>query len=169
PDPRVLAAAAMLGRHADLLVVPCNGAHAVAAEIERAAGVPLLNMVDLALAEVGRRRWRTVGVLGLGDPVVYTKPLAAVGRTTLTAGDELRARLNAAIFAVMEGRAGEPEPVATARAAVEALRARGVDGVVLGCTEIPLLLGADAVAADPFLVSPAHLLAEAAVRAATAQ
>jgi aspartate/glutamate racemase len=39
-----------------------------------------------------------------------------------------------------------------------------VDGVVLGCTEIPLLLGEDAEAED--LVSPAALLAEAAVRMA---
>ena len=42
------------------------------------------------------------------------------------------------------------------------LRATPVDGVVLGCTEIPLLLGEAAEATD--LVSPAALLAEAAVR-----
>jgi aspartate/glutamate racemase len=41
-----------------------------------------------------------------------------------------------------------------------------VDGVVLGCTEIPLLLGEEAEAAD--LVSPLALLADAAVRRAIA-
>ncbi len=41
-----------------------------------------------------------------------------------------------------------------------------MDGVVLGCTEIPLLLGEDAEAKD--LVSPAALPAEAAVRMAIA-
>jgi len=40
-----------------------------------------------------------------------------------------------------------------------------VDGVVLGCTEIPLLLGEDAESTD--LVNPVALLAEAAVRLAT--
>jgi aspartate/glutamate racemase len=39
-----------------------------------------------------------------------------------------------------------------------------VDGVILGCTEIPLLLGAEAKAID--LINPAQLLAETAVRVA---
>jgi aspartate/glutamate racemase len=50
---------------------------------------------------------------------------------------------------------------------VATLRAVPVDGVVLGCTEIPLLLGEDAEARD--LVSPLTLLAEAAVRRAIAE
>ena len=60
------------------------------------------------------------------------------------------------------GRAGESGGAAAARAVVGALRAAGVDGVVLGCTEIPLLLGEAADAGD--LVNPLALLAEATVR-----
>ena len=71
--------------------------------------------------------------------------------------------MNAGIQAVMEGRDAGPD-VEAARAAVAAVRAVPVDGVVLGCTEIPLLLGDEAEAKD--LVSPAALLAEAAVRRA---
>jgi aspartate racemase len=63
----------------------------------------------------------------------------------------------------MEGRDGAVE-VQAARAAVDAVRAVSVEGVVLGCTEIPLLLGDEADAKD--LVNPAALLAEAAVRLA---
>jgi aspartate racemase len=48
-----------------------------------------------------------------------------------------------------------------------ALRARGVDGVILGCTEIPLLLPAELDAPD--VVNPTALLAEAAVRYAMAE
>jgi aspartate racemase len=65
----------------------------------------------------------------------------------------------------MEGR----ESAADARAALDAvdgLRRRGVHGVVLGCTEIPLLLGNAADAPD--LIHPAALLAEATVRLAAA-
>jgi aspartate/glutamate racemase len=50
------------------------------------------------------------------------------------------------------------------RDAVDPLRARRVDGIILGCTELPLPLGEDAAAPD--LVNPTHLLAAAAVRAA---
>ena len=73
----------------------------------------------------------------------------------------LRDRLDEAILRVMAGQT-RPEDKALAVEAVDLLWARGVDGVILGCTEIPLLLGDDADIAD--LVNPAQLLAEAAVR-----
>ena len=47
----------------------------------------------------------------------------------------------------------------------EELRGRGVDGIVLGCTEIPLLLGGAAEGGD--LINPAQLLAESAVELAS--
>jgi aspartate racemase len=71
--------------------------------------------------------------------------------------------VDAGIRAVAEGREG-PADTEAARAAVAAVRAVPVEGVVLGCTEIPLMLGEEALAKD--LLSPAALLAEAAVRAA---
>lgn len=46
--------------------------------------------------------------------------------------------------------------------AVAVLRSRGVDGIILGCTELPLLLEADLADAD--LLNPGALLAEASVR-----
>jgi aspartate/glutamate racemase len=61
----------------------------------------------------------------------------------------------------MEGREAKDEREA-ARDAVRTLRARTVDAIVLGCTEIPLLLGDEAEGSD--LISPAVLLADAAVR-----
>ncbi len=74
--------------------------------------------------------------------------------------DGLRDRLDGAIRALMEGRAGANER-AIAGGAVDTLRSRGVEAIILGCTEIPLLLGAvDA----PDLINPLQLLAEAAVR-----
>jgi aspartate/glutamate racemase len=68
--------------------------------------------------------------------------------------------LNAALFRVIEGREDEGSRAA-ARAAVAELRGRGVDGVILGCTELPRLLGADELAASDFINPPAQLLAEA--------
>ena len=69
--------------------------------------------------------------------------------------------LSTAIVAVAEGREGGGHAEA-ARDAVAELRSQAVDAVVLGCTEIPLLLGADG--AKPDLINPAALLAETAVR-----
>jgi aspartate racemase len=79
--------------------------------------------------------------------------------------DEHMSRLDAEIFKLMAGQ----EDAASTDIALEMinyLRAKGVDGVIPGCTEIPLLLGVHAEAPD--LVNPAALLAEAAVRYAIA-
>ena len=163
PDPRLLEAAKRLGGMADFLVIPSNATHLVQAEIEQAAGCKVLSMIEATLEEVQRRHWKHVGVLGLGDPVIYTQPLGQLGIACETVDAGSRAALNGAIYRLMEGN-DDAESASVARAAVAALRARGVDGVVLGCTEIPLLLREAADEAD--LINPAQLLAEAAVRAA---
>ena len=162
PDPRLLEAAKRLGGLADFLVITSNTPHLFQAEIEQAAGCAVLSMVDTTLGEVRRRKWKRVGVLGLGDPVFYTRPLGQLGIACETLAPESRASLDKAILQLMEGR--DNAESAAAREAVAALRARGVDGVILGCTELPLLLRESADVAD--LIHPAQLLAEATVRAA---
>jgi aspartate racemase len=163
PDPRLFEAAKRLGTLADFLVIPANGPHLFQAEIERAAGRKVLSMVEATLEEVRRRRWTRVGVLGLGEPVIYTRPLAQLGIACQTIDGEQRDGLDGAIFRLMEGR-DDAGSAALARGAVATLRARGVEGVILGCTEIPLLLREFAGETD--LINPAQLLADAAVRAA---
>jgi aspartate racemase len=164
-DPRLLDAARRLGPLADFLVIPSNATHNFRADIERAAGREVLSIIDVTLAEVRRRGWRKVGVLGYGDPVVYTRPLAELGIASETVDADARARLDASIMGLIEGRT-DAALYAPAHEAVATLRARGVDGIIPGCTEIPLLLGESANDAD--LVNPAQLLAEAAVARAIA-
>lgn len=163
PDPRLLAAAERLGAWADFLVIPANLPHLLGEPIEQASGRPLLNMIELTMVEVDRRKLRTVGVVGLGEPAVYLRPLHVHGRTAVILPEKERNSLDSAIVAVMEGRAG-PEEQSIACAAAQSLRTKGVDGIILGCTEIPLLLGTDANAPD--LINPIQLLAEAAVQRA---
>ena len=163
PDPRLLEAARRVGAVADFLVVISNGAHVLSAEVERAAGRRVVSMVDATVAEVRGRGWKRVGVLGLGEPFVYTRPLTELGIGFEIVAGEVRDALDAAIFRVMEDSDG-PAEAAAAWHAVDLLRARGVDGVIPGCTEISLLLGDTADGQD--MVNPVQLLAEAAVREA---
>jgi aspartate racemase len=164
-DPGLLDAARRLGAWADFLVMPCNGAHRCRAEIEEAAGRPVLSMVDMTVEEACRRPSRSVGLITYGAPVVYRPWLEERGVRCESLPEDLQARLNLAIMSLQAGGAG-PAESATAREAVATLRARGVDSVVLGCTEVPLLLGAEADAPD--LINPAAILADAAVRYAIA-
>ena len=161
-DPALLDAAARLGAIVDFIVVPCNAAHVGLREIREASGRPVLSMIDVTIDDVVRRKVRRVGVLGArGVPRPYLDGLTAHAVAYELVDATLQAPLDAGIQAVMEGREGK-ESTEAARTAVGALRARSTDAVILGCTEIPLMLGEDADAPD--LLSPAALLAEAAVR-----
>ena len=161
-DPQLLDAAAWLGDVADFLVVPCNTAHLFLPALRAAAGCPMISMVDATLDAIARRRWQRVGLLGFhAPPPFYRDPLVERGVACEVIDAATQLRIDAGVRAVMEGRDGKAE-LETMRDAVAALRARGVDAVVLGCTELPLMLGEESEAPD--LVNPAALLAEAAVR-----
>jgi aspartate racemase len=164
PDPHLAAALGQLGKMADFLVCPSNAPHMMRDVIERFAGRQILSMIDQTVEEIRKRGWRQVGVVGFGEPKVYKVPLEQLDLVCETLPGEpggLRDRLDDAILRVMAGQT-RPEDKALAVEAVDLLWARGVDGVILGCTEIPLLLGDDAERDD--MVNPAQLLAEAAVR-----
>ena len=164
-DPELVEAARWLGKAVDLLVIPCNSAHVGLREITAAAGCPVVSMIAVTLEEVARRGWQRIGVLGFNSaPRVYVDPLRERGIHCEGIDATRQSRLDGAIRAVMEGRDGAAD-VQAARDAVDTLRAARVDGLVLGCTEIPLLLGREAEKKD--LVDPVAALADAAVRLAT--
>jgi len=161
-DPQLVEAAAWLGQMVDVIVITCNSAHLGVRAVSAAAGCPVLSMIDLTVDEIGRRGWRRPGVIGFnGPPRVYLDPLEQRGLSCVTIDANLQCALDDGIRAVAEGRSGGIDRAA-ARAAVGALHAGGADGVVLGCTEIPLLLGEACEAGH--LVNPLALLAEATVR-----
>jgi aspartate racemase len=160
-DPRLLDAARRLGAWADLIVIPSNTPHFFLDEIREAAGCALVNMIDAVVEELRSRRAGVVGLVGLGIPQIYADRFAGEGFDVVTAGEPARAALDRAIIRLMEGAETDADRDA-ARAAVDEVRAAGAPVTVLGCTEIPLLMG-DAADADD-LVNPGQLLAEAAVR-----
>lgn len=164
PEPHLTAALSKLGQMVDFIVITANAPHVFVGLIEETSGRKVLSMIDTTLNEVQRQGLRRVGVLGLGVPKVYLEPLDKMGiayETLPVEAGGLIDRLDSAIVAYMAGQT-TAEDRALAVEAVETLRARGVEAIILGCTEIPLLLGANAQAPD--LINPLQLLAEAAVR-----
>jgi aspartate racemase len=130
-------------------------------EIEEASGLKMLSMIDIVLDEIRRRHWRRVGVLGFHQPLVYTKPLSNSGVECHTVEGDIAARVDASVLKVMEGRDDASCQLAVTEA-IAVLKSRNVDGILLGCTEIPLMIPEEADARE--YLNPAQLLAEAAVR-----
>lgn len=161
PDPGLLDAAKKLGTMADFILIASNGVHAMQKEIEQAAGRPVLSMIDATLEEVKKRQWRKVGVMGYKNAMVYTSRLKEMGIQFETINDKQQAALDTIVMKVMEGRDDDKDN-ASILEMVHELRKRGVDGIIPGCTELPLLLTEAINDAD--MLNPARLLAEAAVR-----
>lgn len=131
---------------AELLVMPCNAAHAYRREIEAAAGLPLISIVDEALKAVAARPPGTgkVGILattGTLDSGLYQRALLDSGRPPATLeGPSLAAfmRLVYRIKAGDVGTAARLEMLDHGRALVAA----GARALIAACTEVPLVLRA---------------------------
>jgi aspartate racemase len=167
PHPLLLNAAKQLGALADFLVIPSNTPHLFLDAIEQAAGRPVLDMVELTVQEIERHSPGKVGILAIGhalDHRLFQERLDAAGIAWQTIDTALSRRLTAVILAFMEGRVSYRSRLVIKRA-IEHLRSTGAERIILGCSELPLLLPRIIDAA--VLVDPCRLLAEEAVARAS--
>jgi len=125
------------------LVIPCNTAHLWFDTVRRAVGLPMLHIVDAALdaafASVGKDT--RLGLLCTETTLASRLYVSRAPQLdwVLPTADEMRAQVMPGIAAV---KAGKLElGGALLSAAAHALARRGAQALVLGCTEIPLVLG----------------------------
>lgn len=162
PAAELLAAAAALGPLGDVLVVTANAPNLFRKELQLASGLPVLSMVDLAAAESARRSWRRAGILTFLEPTVYIEPLAAQGVACEVLPYDLQRRIDREVPLVQSGQRSLEGPLVV-REALADFRVRGVDGCILGCTELALMLE-EHECRGPGVINPLELLAEEAVR-----
>ena len=158
----------LVGAGAEILICPDNTLHQALDLVHDHAPAPWLHIAEEVAAVALARGFERLGILGtryLMEGAVYRKKLAAKGIGQEIPDADDRARINAVIFnELVYGRMEE----ASRRyfcGVIEKLATRGCDAVVLGCTEIPLLVG-EAESALP-VIDSTRTLARAALREAT--
>ncbi len=166
----LLASAAILrASGAEVLICPDNTLHQGVDLVRDRAGVPWLHIAEEIAAVAEQRGFRRLLVLGtkyLMEGPVYPAKLGVRGIEHLLPSEEERRRIDAIIFdELVYGRFDEPAR-AYFREVIARGAERGADAVILGCTEIPLLIG-DEDSPLPTLDST-RTLARAALREATA-
>jgi aspartate racemase len=154
---------------AELLVMPCNTAHAFQAEIEAATPLPFLSMTGAVLAEVERAhpQARRIGLLaadGCLDAGLYQTALADRGREAVVPDAAAQQRLMQLIFRIKRGEVGAEVRAAVA-AIAQGLIDAGAQVLIAGCTEVPLALRPDEVSAP--LINSTQVLARAAIERAS--
>ncbi len=154
-------AGGLAGAGAEVLAIACNTAHAHAGLIQRACGLPLLDMIETgakAARDTGARR---VGVLATrGGLRLYREYLAAQAMGLVTLDAERQEEFMATIYKIKAGDTGEAVRREMAGYAAD-LAAAGAETVIAGCTEAPLALRASDLRA-PF-IDPGELLARRCV------
>jgi len=154
---------------ADLLLLCTNTMHKVADQVAAAVDIPLLHLADATAAAVKAAGLTTVGLLGTAftmEQPFYRDRLASHGLTVLVPEAEDRALVHSVIYdELCLGIAAETSRAAYV-AVIDRLVSAGAEGVILGCTEIELLIDQDAVGVAVFPTTRLHV--EAAVDRALA-
>jgi aspartate racemase len=166
----MLSAAGKLAKAgADFLICPDNTIHQALPLLEDRSPLPWLHIAEVVAGEAVDRGFRCLGLTGtrwLVESDIYPDKLAPRGIRFVRPDATEREEINRIIMEELVYGVFRPQAVAYFQQTIDRLRAAGCDAVVLGCTEIPLIMS-DANSPLPTLDST-RLLARAALRHALA-
>ena len=169
PGPELAAMARRLeAAGADFLVIPCNTAYAFREDVIEAVNIPLVSIIDETIAALPEG-CGAVGLLateGCLRAGVYQAAISQIGVEGVEpTRDELQ-ELMQSVYAIKSGDTGEAV-AASLRKLANALVDRGANAVIVGCTEIPLVLSKEDL--DVPLLSSTDILAERTVQLALSE
>lgn len=148
---------------ADCVVLCTNTMHKVAPEIEAAIGIPLLHIADATATAIRKQGIRRVGLLGTRftmEEDFYRARIEAHGIETLVPETADREMIHAVIYEELCLGVVEDTSRLRYREAIGRLVERGAEGIILGCTEIAMLISPDDATVPVFDTAALH--AEAA-------
>jgi aspartate racemase len=153
---------------ADFLICPDNTIHQALPFVLPRSPLPWLHIAETVAdraVELGFRRLGLTGTRWLVGSEVYPEKLKARGLEYVRPHADEREEISRIIMDELVYSLFKPEAVAYIQGVIERMRDEGCDAVVLGCTELPLIMN-DSNSALPTLDST-RLLARAALRRAT--
>jgi len=128
---------------ADFIVIATNTMHLVFDQVQANVTVPMLSLLDVVDDAILARGIEKVGLLGTRftmEKSFYQEALARRGITVLVPDEQDRAYVNGVIYDELVAGQIRDESRAGYVAIIHKLAEQGAEGVILGCTEIPLLV-----------------------------
>ena len=128
---------------ADFIVIATNTMHLVFDQVQASVSVPMLSLLDAVAEAILARGMKTVGLLGTKftmEKTFYHDALARKGIAVVVPDKQDREYVNAVIYDELVAGQIRDESRDGFVAVIKRLAARGAEGVILGCTEIPLLV-----------------------------
>ncbi len=128
---------------ADCILLCANTPHMVAGDIQNRIRIPLLHIAEMTAKEILKQKLTTVGLLGTQFTMelpFFKDKLSSHGILTLIPNDNDRIFIHSSIYAEFGKGIFASETKNRYLQIIENLKRRGAEGVILGCTEIPMLL-----------------------------
>ncbi|EIC84068.1 aspartate/glutamate racemase family protein [Serratia sp. M24T3] len=150
---------------AEIIVVCTNTMHKVADAIERIGGLPLLHIADATGQAIQQQNIGRIGLLGTRftmEQTFYRGRLEAQGIEVLTPNEADREIIHRIIYEelclgkILDGSREEYRRI------IQSLEQQGAQGIILGCTEITLLIGQQDASVPVFDTTAIHAHAAAA-------
>lgn len=147
---------------ADCVVLCTNTMHLVAPQIEEAITVPFLHLADVTAQAIRAEGLTKVALLGTRftmEQDFYSSRLRSHGIETLIPGEHGRTVVHRIIYDELVHGIVRAESRRAYQEVMARLVEQGAEGIVLGCTEIELLVGAEDVDVPVFPTTRIHALA----------
>jgi aspartate racemase len=128
---------------ADFLIISANTPHIVFDQVSASVKIPILSLLDVVGEAIRKQGLHTVGLLGTRftmDHPMYPEALGRQGIKVLLPDADERAFINEVIYKELVAGIIRPESRQGYVKIINRLAERGAQGIILGCTEIPLLV-----------------------------
>ena len=128
---------------AGCLLIGANTMHKIADEIQAAIKIPVIHIAEAVAKEILKNGLKKAGLLGTKYTMqlgFYTDHLAKYGIETIIPGQEDVDFLNYTIYNEFGRNLFLPETKARYLKIISTLKEKGAEGIILGCTEIPILI-----------------------------
>ena len=128
---------------ADFLICPDNTIHQALSYVEPRSPLPWLHIAEVVAAQAAECRFRRLGLTGtrwLVESEIYPEKLKAFGLEYLRPNPAECEEINLIIMNELVYGVFKPEAVAYFQRVIAGMKDAGCDAVVLGCTEIPLIM-----------------------------
>jgi aspartate racemase len=147
---------------AELLMIGANTMHFAAESVKNNIGVPLVNIVDVTIEAIQTKGLSKVGLLGTKftmEQDFFKSRLRSNGIEVNVPGEEDREFIKQTIFKELFLAYINPESKKRFLSIMETLAGDGAQGIILGCTEIPMLIKQEDTALPVFDTTEIHALA----------
>jgi len=144
---------------AEFIVISCNDVHRFVPAIEPQIGIPFLHIAEATAQAIGQDGLKSVALLGVRktmEETFYPDILNRHGIATIIPDEEEKTYIHDSIYEELVKDIFRDETRARYAEIIRTLKTRGAEGVILACTEIPLLIGTDDVDVTTFSTTEIH-------------